>query len=179
VSERRGPAWPAPAPPEAARLTWYATKALADSFRSDLLRAQRAGEPLKRRRPEDVRLVPIPPVLVAILRVHVATVGTAPDGRLFFGVQTGEHVPGSVYSRVWDQARKIGLSPEQAASPLARRPYDLRHAALSSWLAAGVPPTEVAERAGNSVKVLLTVYAKCLDDQQETYNERIASLLDQ
>jgi len=32
-----------------------------------------------------------------------------------------------------------------------------------SWLAAGVPPADVAERAGNSVKVLLTVYAKCLD----------------
>jgi hypothetical protein len=75
-------------------------------------------------------------------------------------------------------ARAIGLSPAQAASPLARRPYDLRHAALSSWLAAGVPPTEVAARAGNSVKVLLTVYAKCLADQQDTYNDRISGLLD-
>jgi hypothetical protein len=80
----------------------------------------------------------------------------------------------SVYSRIWADARTIGLSPAQAASPLARRPYDLRHAALSSWLAAGVPPTEVAARAGNSVKVLLTVYAKCLADQQDTYNDRIS-----
>jgi hypothetical protein len=44
-------------------------------------------------------------------------------------------------------------------------------------LAAGVPPTEVAERARNSVKVLLTVYAKCLDGQQAAYNERINALL--
>jgi integrase len=139
--------------------------------------ARHHERPLKRRRPEDVRLVPIPPVLAAILREHLTTVGTAQDGRLFFGVQTGENVPGSVYSRVWDQARQIGLSPEQLASPLARRPYDLRHAALSSWLAAGVPPTEVAERAGNSVKVLLTVYAKCLDGQEATYNARIDDLL--
>jgi integrase len=58
------------------------------------------------------------------------------------------------------------------------RPHDLRHAALSSWLAAGVPPTEVTARAGNSVKVLLTVYAKCLADQQDTYNDRISGLLD-
>ena len=43
-------------------------------------------------------------------------------------------------TRLWEQAREIGLSPEQAASPLARRPYDLRHAALSSWLAAGSRP---------------------------------------
>lgn len=133
--------------------------------------------PLKARSPEDVRPVPIPPALVKILREHLAVHGTSRDGRLFFGVEKGENVPGSVYTRVWEQARDIGLSPEQAASPLARRPYDLRHAALSSWLAAGVPPTEVAERAGNSVKVLLTVYAKCLDGHRPAHNERIATLL--
>lgn len=133
--------------------------------------------PLKRRSPEDVRPVPIPPALVEILREHLDAHGTARDGRLFFGSEKGDNVPGSVYTGIWKQTREIGLSPEQASSPLARRPYDLRHAALSSWLAAGVPPTEVAERAGNSVKVLLTVSAKCLDGQRETYNERISSLL--
>ena len=66
----------------------------------------------------------------------------------------------------------------QAASPLAARPYDLRHAALSSWLNAGVPPTEVAERAGHSVKVLLSVYAACLDDERDAYNARIQDLLE-
>lgn len=134
--------------------------------------------PLKRRAAEEVRPVPIPPALVEILRAHLAEFGTTRDGRLFSGVESGENVPGSVYSRVWEEARQIGLSPAQEASPLARRPYDLRHAALSSWLAAGVPPTEVAERAGNSVKVLLTVYAKCLDGQRSAYNDRITTLLD-
>lgn len=133
--------------------------------------------PLKRRAPEDVRPVPIPPDLVEILRAHLATFPTAPDGRLFFGVESGHAVPASVYGQVWSEAREIGLPPEQVGSPLAGRPYDLRHAALSSWLAAGVPPTEVATRAGNSVKVLLTVYAKCLADQEATYNDRIAGLL--
>ena len=141
--------------------------------------ARHHERPLKRRSPEDVRPVPIPPTLVTILVDHLAEFETAPDGRLFFGVERGENVPGSVYSRVWAQAREIGLSPAQVVSPLARRPYDLRHAALSSWLAAGVPATEVPERAGNSVKVLLTVYAKCLDGQRQTYNDRIAALLDQ
>jgi len=103
--------------------------------------------------------------------------GIAPDGRLFFGVERGENVPLSVYTRIWQQARTIGLSPAQSSSPPARRPYDLRHAALSSWLAAGVPPTDVAERAGNSVKVLLPVDAKCLDGQRATSNDRIARLL--
>ncbi|MFP5069491.1 tyrosine-type recombinase/integrase [Pseudonocardia nantongensis] len=140
--------------------------------------ARHQDRPLKRRSAEEVRPVPIPPDLVTILRDHVAEFPPAPDGRLFVATESGGSIPWSVYSRIWADARTIGLSPVQEASPLARRPYDLRHAALSSWLAAGVPPTEVAGRAGNSVKVLLTVYAKCLADQQSTYNERISGLLD-
>ncbi|MFF0304948.1 hypothetical protein ACFYTV_30100, partial [Streptomyces sp. NPDC004562] len=42
---------------------------------------------------------------------------------------------------------------------------------------AGVDPTEVAERAGNSVEVLLTRYAKCLDGRQDVANRRIEELL--
>jgi hypothetical protein len=38
------------------------------------------------------------------------------------------------------------LGPGLAATPLARRPYDLRHAALSLWLAAGAPPAEIRPR---------------------------------
>ena len=62
-------------------------------------------------------------------------------------------------------------------SPLAGRPYDLRHAAVSLWLNAGVPATEVAERAGHSVQVLLRVYAKCLDDGEAVANKRIDAAL--
>ncbi|HSU34665.1 MAG TPA: hypothetical protein VLJ88_03300 [Propionibacteriaceae bacterium] len=46
---------------------------------------------------------------------------------------------------------------------MADTPYDLRHAAVSTWLNGGVPPTQVAEWAGHSVEVLLKIYAKCLD----------------
>lgn len=49
---------------------------------------------LKRRAPDEVRPVPIPPVLVEILRAHLDTFPTAEDGRLFFGVQTGRVVAG-------------------------------------------------------------------------------------
>jgi hypothetical protein len=58
-------------------------------------------------------------------------------------------VPSSTYYRVWQEARLLALPPAVAASPLASRPYDPRHSALSTWLNAGVDPTEVAERAGN------------------------------
>ncbi|MEO3830363.1 hypothetical protein [Actinomadura sp. B10D3] len=37
------------------------------------------------------------------------------------------------------------LRLEEAASPLAETPYALRHAAVSTWLSAGVPPAQVAE----------------------------------
>ncbi len=39
---------------------------------------------LKNRPAEDVRRAPIPPQLVAMLHDHLATFGTAEDGRLFF-----------------------------------------------------------------------------------------------
>ncbi len=78
---------------------------------------------------------------------------------------------------MWAEARTLALTPAQVASPLAGRPYDLRHAAVSLWLAAGVPPPRVAERAGHSVQVLLRVYVKCLDDGEDTANTRIDTAL--
>lgn len=86
-------------------------------------------------------------------------------------------VSASTYYRVWEEARTYGLTPRQVASPLAGWPYDLRHAALSLWLNAGVQATDAAERAGNSVDVLLKVYAKCLDGQEATINRRIETAL--
>ncbi|MFF7214305.1 tyrosine-type recombinase/integrase [Streptomyces sp. NPDC008238] len=131
---------------------------------------------LKNRPAEDVRRVPIPPQLVAIFREHLDTFGVADDGRLFFG-EGGGVVSSSSYYRAWQEARLLALPPAVAASPLARRPYDLRHSALSTWLNAGVDATEVAERAGNSVEVLLSRYAKCIDGRQEVANRKIEELL--
>ena len=65
----------------------------------------------------------------------------------------------------------------QVASPLGRRPYDLRHACLSTWLNAGVPAAQVADWAGHGVEVLLRVYAKCLDGQEEAARTRIEAAL--
>ena len=71
------------------------------------------------------------------------------------------------YGEVWQRARPLALTPAQPATPLARRPYDLRHAAVSLWLNSGVPATEVARRAGHGVAVLLRVYANCIDGQAD------------
>ena len=83
----------------------------------------------------------------------------------------------SVYDRWWKLARTAVLTPAQVTSPLARRPYDLRHAAASLWLNAGVPATEVARRLGHSVSVLLRVYANCIDGGDAWVNGRSGDAL--
>jgi integrase len=81
------------------------------------------------------------------------------------------------YARVWPEVRAGTLTPAQQRSPLGKVPYQLRHAAVSLWLNAGVPATQVAEWAGHSVHVLLKVYAKCIDGQDEAARRRIADAL--
>ena len=68
-------------------------------------------------------------------------------------------------------------TPAEYASPLARRVYDLRHACVSTWLNGGVAPAQVAEWAGHSVAVLLRVYAKCIDGQDQIAKRRIEEAL--
>jgi integrase len=128
-------------------------------------------------RPEGtIRMVPAPPVLVAMLRAHHAAYGTAADGRLFRGTRGGP-LSGSLYGRAWQSARTLALSPELAAGGLARRPYDLRHAALSLWLNAGGDPAQIAARAGNSVADLLTVYSHCIHGRDDLLNQQISRVL--
>jgi integrase len=78
---------------------------------------------------------------------------------------------------VWADARKKALTEAQCWSPFGRRPYDLRHAAVSLWLNSGVPATEVARRAGHGVAVLLKIYAHCIDGQADAANRRITDAL--
>ncbi|MGO1056722.1 tyrosine-type recombinase/integrase [Crossiella sp. CA198] len=132
---------------------------------------------LKRRAEGDTRSVPIPPQLVRAFRDHLAEFGTTPDGRLFRGKESGGPINATVYTHTWKRARKIALTPEQTASPLAGDPYDLRHAAVSTWLVAGVPVAEVAQRAGHSVEVLMKTYWKVIDGNKDASNTRIGSFL--
>jgi len=131
---------------------------------------------LKQREEGSVRPVPVPPVLVSMIKGHIEEFGVAEDGRLFAN-ERGGILGDTTVLRVFKEARHYAFAPHQVASPLASHPYDLRHAALSTWLNAGVDPTDVAERAGNSVEVLLKTYAKCLDGQQERNNKLIDRIL--
>jgi integrase len=128
---------------------------------------------LKQRERGESRTAPCPPELTALIHAHIAEFGTAPDGRIFVGERNHAELPKPTIVRTWKLAREETFTEEVAASLLAKRPYDLRHAAVSTWLNGGVPPTDVAEWAGQSVEVLLRIYAKCLDGGQQLLRKRV------
>jgi hypothetical protein len=68
-----------------------------------------------------IRSVPIPPVLVVMLREHVQDHGTAPEGRLFRTYRGGLYLPSTLWT-VLQKARQQAFTEAQAASPLARKP---------------------------------------------------------
>lgn len=131
---------------------------------------------LKHRAAEHRRIVPIPPALVRLLSEHIDRVGLAEDGRLFKG-QEGQPISNATYTDIWRRARKIGLPPREQGTTLAETPYTLRHAAVSSWIAAGVPLPDVAERAGHTVQMLTRVYAKFVHGTRDESNRRIQDFL--
>ncbi|MFF4231536.1 tyrosine-type recombinase/integrase [Streptomyces sp. NPDC001820] len=133
---------------------------------------------LKHRSRKAVRAVPIPPQFVAMLRWHITVYGVGPDGRLFRTARGGM-VQESGYGEVWARARAHVLAPEELKTKLAKRPYDLRHTAVSTWLSAGVEPQIVAQRAGHSLAVLFRVYAKFLKGGEDAANAKISARLSQ
>jgi integrase len=141
---------------------------------------------LKHRNSKATRDVPVTPELASLLDQHISTFAPGPGGRLFvtrrgpYGVfvpTLGQPVPNNSYTTAWRNARATALTPTQARSPLGRRPNDLRHAAVSLWLNAGVSAPQVAAWTGHSVNVLVRVYAKCLDGQDDAARRRIAAAL--
>ncbi|MDF5751958.1 tyrosine-type recombinase/integrase [Spongiactinospora sp. TRM90649] len=127
---------------------------------------------LKHRADGETRSTPIHPELVNLFRWHLEEFGTGPDGRVFIGPRGGL-MTDRAYLKVFHEARTMAFSPAEAASSLMNVPYALRHAAVSTWLTAGVPAPQVAEWAGHSVAVLLKVYVKCVHGQEGEAMRRI------
>jgi integrase len=134
--------------------------------------SSRERRELKHRAAGDTRSVPIHPDLAQLLRAHLDTFGTGRDGRVFVGPRGGI-VAEWIYLDVYHRARRAAFTGAEAQSQLAETPYALRHAAVSTWLNAGVAAPQVAEWAGHSVDVLLRVYAKCIAGQQDEAKRRI------
>lgn len=132
---------------------------------------------LKQRERGETRTVPCPPELTALLHWHIDTFGVAPDGRIFTGERNNGELPKLTIIRAWAHARVAVFTPDVLRSPLAKTPYDLRHAAVSTWLNGGVPATRVAEWAGHSVEILHKIYAKCIDGEDVTLQRRVQAAL--
>ncbi len=127
---------------------------------------------LKMRDPDADRPVPIPPVLVAMLRAHLNEFGTAGDGRVFHN-ERGGLVGSTSYYRVWVEARQYAFPEPKLHSPLAENPYTGRAFAITQWLKAGVAIAEVARRAGTSPEVIDRHYAGLIDNSEEEDNKKI------
>jgi integrase len=78
-----------------------------------------------------------------------------------------------VYGRIWQEARRTALTPDEAAGSLAARPYDLRHTCVTNWLNASADPAQVAAWAAHRVNVLLRVYLRCVTGRDEIAKQRI------
>lgn len=131
---------------------------------------------LKARGEGETRSVPIPPVLVRLLKQHVKEFGIGNDGRIFCTEKAGPVTP-FAYQRVWKRARHLALPPNRARSSLADVPYDLRHAGISLGLRTTRNPALIAERAGQSVDILMKRYAWALDDDDAAANKAIDEAL--
>ena len=120
--------------------------------------------------------MPIPPELVALLRGHIERFGIGEDGQLFRSAH-GNPIQPSTWWQVWSKVRRLGLTPEQLATPLMRRPYDLRHSGITWRLNSGVPATEIAAWAGHSVEMLMRVYARCVAGWEDVCIARMDATL--
>ena len=116
------------------------------------------------------RRVPIPPVLVDLLRKWIAGEELSVPDDLLFRTSKGTRPSTSNWGRAWRRAMEsIGQPP--------LRVYDCRHAAATTWLRAGVPLGETARRLGHSVETLVSTYVGALEGDEELGNVRIEAEL--
>ena len=116
------------------------------------------------------RSVPIPPVLVAMLREWVQENDFTSPERLLFRTRNDTMPSGSNWARAWHRAlESVGQRPI--------RIYDCRHAAATTWLRAGMPLAETARRLGHSVETLVSTYVGALDDEEHIANQRVDTIL--
>lgn len=116
------------------------------------------------------RRVPIPPVLVDLLRRWVEDNDLSDPDDLLFRTAKGTRPSTSNWGRAWHRAlESIGQPP--------LRVYDCRHAAATTWLRAGVPLGETARRLGHSVETLVGTYVGALEGDEELGNQRIEAEL--
>jgi integrase len=132
------------------------------------------------------RRVPLPRVAVDALEAHQAAHGATPDRFVFPAPDGGPGRAGLFRRRFWYPAAIAAglgrLTPDPASGRKrydGLRIHDLRHTAVSLWIAAGASPKEIATRAGHtSVSVVLDRYGHLLPGSEDAVNDALDALAD-
>jgi integrase len=114
------------------------------------------------------RRVGLPRPVAEELAGHLAAyAGPEPDALVFTAPEGGPLRVNAFRARAW--------RPAVAAAGLGQlRIHDLRHTAVSLWVAAGASPKEVAARAGHtSVRTVLDVYGGLYPESDAALRERL------
>jgi hypothetical protein len=93
------------------------------------------------------RTVPIPPPLTKLLNAHINAFGIGTGGRLFISERNKDELPVGTIHRIW------------------------------RWTRGYVCAEEVAAWAGQSIEILLRIYAKRLEGEQATMRRRVGDAL--
>jgi integrase len=109
----------------------------------------------------------------AVLRTHMELfVGTGPEAFVFTGKRGGRLCADTHLRTVWRPAVETAFPAGHRLAKLRR--HDLRHAAVTGWLRAGVPPKQCQKMGGwRSLKVMLDVYAGLYGDDAEKAEDAI------
>ena len=117
------------------------------------------------------RKVPVPRFVADEMAAHLDAYGEpSPDALVFVGADGGALRANGWRARHWRPAiRAAGLEP--------LRPHDLRHTAVSLWVAAGASPKQIATWAGHtSVSVVLDRYGHLFPGHEDTVLARLEDL---
>lgn len=134
--------------------------------------------PLKGRGERFVRTVPLPPELVPFVERHLAQFVPARADAYAFTTPTGRLLNMSNFQRgVWAPARDAVFAENDPLRKVRR--HDLRHAAITSWLNAGVPlKTAQAWSGHKTASVLLDTYLGVMRGDEDLAVERFQTFLD-
>jgi len=126
--------------------------------------------PLKTRRSR--REIPLPEVVHGVLSAHLARFPAAPDGTIF--TNAGRQWPAS-----GTLCRLLARAREDADLPKGTSSRHLRHHYASVLLHAGLSVHAVAERLGDSPKMVHDVYGHVMPGQEDVTRKAIDGAWDQ
>lgn len=116
------------------------------------------------------RKVPLPRQTIEALEEHLDTYRVEPDGFVFTSVE------GKVL-RPYQFRRRYFHPAAEAAGLAPLRPHDLRHSAVSLWIASGANPKVVQTKAGHaSIKVTYDVYGHLFPDYDDRTTRHLETL---